>query len=362
MKLPLPALAAAFLALGCAPFVHADVLHLKNGDTLTGKVLSHEGGKVRLKGDLFGEVTVSDSDVASFQVGETAASTEAAAPATAAAPLAAGSAATGAAAGAGSSNFQGQQGAPDKPVWSSTITFGGSYNSAIFEQGQLAGAPPGVTGGGTFKLPGRTYSMQTTASFVRTTQSDAHSLDLSETYSDSQPNGKIADNYSAIFAWNHKLTPRTYTVSRSSYSVDKVKNIDYSASQIFGYGYKVVDTAQTKFDLVPGVLLLQEEKGSKYDGDLVYGAGILENLTYYFNQFASFDQRVLYRRSIQHSDLYLVDAYAGFKGMLSAKLGVTLGVTYTYDNTLGPLPAPYSAILAQKKGILQTTYGLQYKF
>lgn len=365
MKHPCLTLVMAALALA-VPSVNADVVRLKNGDVLTGKILRQEGGKVTFKGSLYGEITLNESDVAAFKVGDglTAADLDAAASsAPAAVPVTAAPAT--ASGGSTASTFAGHPTNPNKAAWSRTFTFGGSYVGASFEQGQIPNTPPGTTGAA-LRLPGRTLGFQASASIVRTTPTDAQSLDLNYNYTDYEPNGRQTDNYSAAFAWNHKLSDRTYTSSRTSYSVDTVKNIDYAAVQLFGFGYKVKDTVQTKLDVVPGLILSQEKKGNRFDGDLMVGGGFLQNFTYFFNQYASMEQRILFRQSFEETEVYAVDAYIGFKGMLSPRMGVTVGVLYLYDNTLGPVSFPFGGttvtLQAQKKDQLSIQSGIQYKF
>ena len=52
--------------------------------------------------------------------------------------------------------------------------------------------------------------------------------------------------------------------------------------------------------------------------------------------------------------------------MLSEKLGLTVGLSYLYDNSLGPVSFPFGGgtvtLDAQKKGQLTLTSGVQYKF
>ena len=59
------ALAVVILALFCAAPLFADVVHLKNGRTLEGEILSEAGTKVLLK-TRFGEVTIEKADIASI--------------------------------------------------------------------------------------------------------------------------------------------------------------------------------------------------------------------------------------------------------------------------------------------------------
>jgi len=358
-------------ALLVVPSLFADTVTLKNGDTLTGKILERADGKVKFKGALFGELTLNESDIAAYTIADattTAATTTKAAtdPGTAPTTGAIASAMlTTSASSANRSTFVGQEGAPEKPVWTRDITFGGSYVGPTFIQGQIPGAPAGTTGA-TLGLPGRVLGIRATASFMRATHKAVQALDLKYAYTDFEPAGKQTDDYSATFMWNHKLSDRYYTVSRTSYSVDQIKNIDYSAIQLFGVGYKIIDTPRTKLDIVPGVLLMQEAKGNAFDDEFQYGAGFLQNLVYYFNEAASFEQRVLFRQSFRESEVYAIDAYVGFKGMLSAKLGLTVGLSYTYDNTLGPVSFPFGGgtvtLLAQEKDQLTLTSGIQYKF
>jgi hypothetical protein len=357
MKISL--LVPVFLAFGGLT-AQADTLRLKNGDLLTGTTTKKEGGKVYFKSDFLGDLVIKESDVDSSKTGAAPSAAEVAAPASA--PTA--SPAIGVASSTGSTDFKGQAGDANKPNWTRSISFGGAYNSAVFEQGRLKTAT-GValpTTGESLKLPGATTSYQGALSVVRTTQTDAHSFDATTTFSDSEPNGTVADTSSGVFAWNHKLSDRTYTVSRTSYTVDNVRNIDYSAIQLAGFGYKVVNTQQTKFDIIPGVLLMREKKGNEYDDRTIFGVGFAQNLAYFPYAFGGFEQKVLYRRSVKDSKLWIADAYIGFKGMLSAQLGVTVGISYVYDNTLGPLPTPFNFVIAQKKDLIQTNYGLQYKF
>ncbi len=351
-----------FLACG-ALTAQADTLRLKNGDLLTGTTTKQEGGKVYFKSDYLGDLVIKESDVASSKTGAAPSAAEVAAPASSAAASGA-SPAIGVASSTGSTDFKGQAGDANKPNWTRSLSFGGAYNSAIFEQGRLKTATGAQipTTGASLKLPGTTTSYQGALSLVRTTPTDAHSFDATTTFSDSEPNGKVADTYSGVFAWNHKLSDRTYTVSRTSYTVDNVKNIDYSAIQLAGFGYKVVNTQKTKFDIIPGVLLMREKKGNQYDDRTIFGVGFAQSLAYFPYAFGGFEQKVLYRRSVNDSKLWVADAYIGFKGMLSAQLGVSVGVSYVYDNTLGPLPTPFNFVIAQKKDLIQTTYGFQYKF
>jgi hypothetical protein len=365
MKKSLIALVGAAALIVSAVSLHADVLRLKNGDILSGTITQREGGVVTIKGNLYGEVSVQESDVASFEVGTgvTAATTSA----TAAVPVTA--AATAAAAGGVASATIPAAAAPaadpNKATWSRSLTVGGSYVSAPYKQGVVPGTAPGVTGAQLGQL-GDQYSVQISGAIIRATAKNAISLEGSYTYADYEPYpSPVADTYSATLAWNHALSPRHYTVSRTSYMVDEVKNIDHSFYQIVGVGWKLIDTEATKLDIVPGLMLSHEKKNFVFDNQWEPGYGFLQNLTHAFNPAMSFEQRLTFRNLFEDAYYYTVDAYVGFKGMLSATIGVQVGVTYNYDNGADRrafIAGPGLVFYPSNQGVLSLSTGFQFKF
>lgn len=342
----------------------ADVVRLKNGDTFTGKILQRADGTMTFKGDLYGELVFQESDVASYKVGATVSAADldrtetAPSPSTAPVSQSPSSKST-------SSTFEGHEDDPQQAKWTRSLTFGGNYVSPTFNQNQIPGAPLGTTGA-SLGLPGRVLGVQSSASVKRTTLADVHQLDLTQNYTNYAPAGTQSDNYSATFAWNHKINDRFYTVSRSSYSVDQVKNIEYSAVQLLGVGYKFIDTDETKFDVVPGFVALQQAKGNAFDDDLQIGGGFHQSYVHHLHSGASIEQRILLLQSFEEADLYVIEAYLGLKGKISAGLNLMVGLEYIYDNALGPIAIPSGGstviLFAQKKGQLTLSSSFQFTF
>lgn len=348
-------------------------LTLTNGATIVGHITKGENGKIYFSADLLGDLVIDSANVSSRSEVAPAVSAaplsasaapvvSQASPAGLAEPAPAGPAILGGAAKPGAVN-------PNKPVWTRMITVGANYTSAAFKQGTVtvgAPLPPGTQAptGASLGLPGRMLSEQFSASIARVTPQNTFSLDGNFNYVDVQPMGRQVDNYTGTFSYLQHLNPTYYAVSRTSYYHDTVRNIDYSAMQIFGVGRMLLNGPMTKLELVPGIVFLKQREHLTSDGSLHTGYGFLENFTHAFNPYMMFEQRVLFRTIINHSDLTGIDGYLGFKGKLTAHLAFTTGVTYTYDRSLSEarLPKTPLPVFANEDSQTTVTSGFQFEY
>jgi hypothetical protein len=346
--------AAASQTAAAQPAGPAVTLTLSNGSRLIGEITKEENGKIYFKDQVLGDVVVDQSSV----VARDGAQAPAPAPQAPAAPSV-GSAVPAFALG-------------NKAIWSRTITAGGSFTSAAFIQGQIPDTFAGITGEA-LKLSGSQTTAQAGLSLVRATATGVAFWDGSYTYANYEPFGKQADQWVSTVGYNHKLSDKSYTVARVSFKRDKIRQIDSSIIGMFGVGRTLIATPKVKFDVVPGITLLREEKGTQFDGDVLFGGGALENLTITPNPFFSFEQRELYYIIFNHTELYGLESYAGIRGMLNKYLGITFGLSYVYDNTLAQrftvVPAnalfagsPQLSLLANEKGQALLTAGFQIRF
>src|SRR5262249_15598573 len=67
---PRAAIAASILMVLCAAIARADEVIFNNGDRLTGKIEMMDGGKMKIKSKIAGEVTVKMEDVKTFSSDE----------------------------------------------------------------------------------------------------------------------------------------------------------------------------------------------------------------------------------------------------------------------------------------------------
>ncbi len=79
------------------------------------------------------------------------------------------------------------------------------------------------------------------------------------------------------------------------------------------------------------------------------------------------------RRSVQHSDIYSFESYTGVTGAITPRVGMTIGLTYNFDNLLGQafmdIPggrffpgSPALRLFLTNKYQVQLTSGLQVSF
>jgi len=348
------------------PVFGSVTLELANGTKLVGSVTKEEGGKIYFHADLVGDVVIDAAAVVKRE------DTAAVAGSTPAAPTAPAAGAAGAAAAVPPPSSQpvpvvttapagpsapasSAPGAPSeaaaatgKAFWKRIISVNGSYTSASYTQGQIKGAPAGFPTGAQAGLQGANSTLQASGTLIGATPYQAFSLTASYGYANYQPAGTVMNNHGAEMTYTYVLSPLDYLLTRTTYKVDKPANVEHAFEQVFGFGHKFIDTPQTHLDLIPGVSLVDDARGTAWDNKWILSAGFLEHLDHAFNERVSLEQSFKYRVGVDHTEVWYINAYLGLKAAIAEHISFTTGGTYTYDNTLGPVPpALAAAFLAQ---------------
>ncbi len=305
-------------------------IKLKNGTILKGEIIADTGESVTVRADLIGEITIVRADIDNT-------ATEPATPApesdvkrvTAPNPVevAKGKVKTD----------------PKKPFWKRSISISGNYSSASFDQGSFGNSALTSAGlpdsGASLGLQGVTSCYNLSALLIRATATQIFEFSGSFGQAKYEPaTSKVVDNYGGTGSFTQILNPTRYVLASSSYKVDKVALIDHQFEQIVGYGFKIIDTEQTKFDLIPGVSISESKQGTIYDGDWIISAGFLERFEYNFNERVAITQRLLYTIGVEETDVWKAVAQLKLKAGLTKSLSLILTGNYTYDNSLGPIP------------------------
>lgn len=340
------------------------VIELKNGTRIVGTVQKEEAGKLYIEAELIGSVVIDASAVVQASAAENATP-----PASTSAPQLA--AAPSGAPGALPKNSK------DRVVWKRSISVNGSYNSAAYVQGEIPGAPPGLgLEGSALGLSGRQKMVQLSGTIARVTPLQAVVLTGSYTYADYAPAGRVVDNWNTELTFTQMLSDKRYLLARSTYKVDEISLIDHSFEQVLGYGFKIIDNERTQFDIIPGLSEVNERKGTAFDDEWILSVGFLQNLEHAFNERVSLQQRFKYRVGVEDSEVWSINAYLGINSALSERVSLNVGLTYTYDNTLGPLspsiadsllaaglpPSVVSQLRPANKDQLQLTTGIEFSF
>jgi hypothetical protein len=334
------------------------VLRLSDNSLLVGHVVREEGDSIVFDAGSLGQITIKKASIAATLD-----------PAAVAAAFQAPGGGVQAPA-SGLTTFQ-QSG---KVLWTRYFVLGGNYTSSAFKQGVIDPTIPALTGEA-LKLPGKQYTAQGQATIVRAASRGIAFVDASFNYTFYEPFGKQTDvpKISGGYNFRFKSGQKLYGVTRYTWYKDEVRLVDYSNQAIFGVGVHTVDTKQVKLDLVPGLALIREKKGTQFDGKWEGGWGFLELLTFSPNQFVQIEQRETYYQLFTESKYRGLESYVGFKGLLSKRLGVQFGLSHVYDNAIAQRPTAIPAnslfpgqpsfnIFPNNKSQVLLTAGLMAKF
>ena len=261
--------------------------------------------------------------------------------------------------------------APGKTSSSRTLSFGGSFNSAPFNQGDLGSSVPGLTGAAV-GLQGEQYSFQTQLSLMWASNLQAVDVEASYLYAVAEPLGKVMDvpRASVDYNFRRKDGQRYFFLTRYAWYKDDVRHIDYSHQGLVGLGIEAVDARTAKLTLSPVVGLLHERKGvPQFDGRWLTGWGGIERLVLTPNPYVQLEQREGFVEAFNDSTFRVLESYAGLKAQVAKRLAVTFGLTHTYDNALAQavttLPIPGGglvAVQANNRTQVMTTAGIQITF
>jgi len=322
MKLPAPLHVAGFaLAVLSSLAAHAAVetIVLVNGTTLVGEITGETNGTLTVVDSVLGTITLNSANIRSRQSRGTAAPPPPSAvkvtpAATPPAPD------------------------PNAPVWTRTLQLNYSYMSA----------PAPALGIGVNQSFGGTLGLE------RATPKRIFSLNASRNRSRSEPHPASVDNLTAVFQYDHIISPRYRLISRTTFLRDEPKKINHRIEELLAFGLTFTNTAKSYLMVAPGI---GYSKGQKEyvggDDQRHVGYGAQESFRYSFTPALSIEQNFFAFRSFQNGDYYVFNGYAGLRGQITPKLAMTIGFSITHDNQLPP---------DVKETDYQVNSGIQIKF
>jgi len=258
-------------------------------------------------------------------------------------------------------------------VWTRNADFGGTFNSAAFEQGQLDPKYPGVTGA-LLRLPGNQYSVQSQITLMRSDNLRAAFLNASLAYAVYQPFGPQTNVPTVSLGYNFRQRDgqRFFALTRYTWYRDPVRHVTYSNQAFAGIGIQAVDRKIFKMGIVPVVGVIREEKGiPQFDNRTLLGWGGLVQIGITPTPTMQIEARELFHQAFSDAEFRGVESYAGFKSMFSRHVGLQAGVTVKYDNVIAqsitivppspisPVPIPFFANLST---VVLTTVGVHLEF
>ncbi|WP_309400233.1 DUF481 domain-containing protein [Cerasicoccus maritimus] len=307
----------------------ADTLVLKNGDRITGSLVSQENGAINFRSDLLGELSVPE-DQATVEVPQVAA------------PSAAEAAAVANAATTPSSKTSGKSEplSAEKQEKVDMVTQSIKDAQSWLDENVI---PEGWSGKMSFGFSYLESNTDTTAiNFDLNGKKNAaphhYAFDIYYDYSrQTQTNGgvnKNLDQYGAEFTYDHDINEWMFFNSSASYLKNMVKDIRHQADLDLGLGFHVINNEDMTLDIIPAYTL--QYKDAEGVSQKWYNlATIKESYVYHFSEIVRFEQTAY--GSVEPGDTK--NYQYGFTAALISKLAdwVEASIAYelTYDNTVG---------------------------
>jgi hypothetical protein len=334
-----------------------EAIRLSDSTVLIGHVVREDADTVVFDAGVLGQLTIRKTDITS-RGNAAEAATPPAPPAAAAPPQAAGA---------------GGFAKADIPEWSRTATFSGSYTSSPYDLGNLDPRFPDLTGKA-LKLPGVIYQVQGQLTLIRATKRGAAMLDASTTYVFVDNVGAQANTTKVTVEYDFRSAERAriYQVLRYTFSRDEVRHAT-SNMPMFGIGFKAVETPKVQLDLVPGLAIQYDKKGTEFDNRAIGSVGAFEQLVVKIGPAAQFEQRFFGVQAVNERAYYAMQNDFSIKGQLNKVLGLQVTLTHTLDNVLSLRPTVIPAgalgpgqaafdVLANERSQLSLSTGIQLKF
>ncbi len=314
-------IATGLVAASMATGVRADEVQFKNGDRLSGTIVSAEGGVLVIKTDVAGEVKVKMEDVATFSTSQ---------PVTLQLnddtrlqqPVAAGE--------AGSVNLQeGAVQAQPIPLtairrinpsekWTGAIVVGG-----MLERGNT-----------------RTDSLNISAEAARRTETDRITLDAAYRFGrqrdpDTGEDQTTTDNWSFGGKYDYFVSEKWYAYANTRIERDRIADLDLRITPGVGVGYQWIETPRTSFTTEAGLTWLYEDyRGADSTDSLALR--LAYELKHQLNDKVALFHGVEYFPSLENINDYLILADAGIRADLTSTMFGEFKLEVKHDSTPAP--------------------------
>jgi putative salt-induced outer membrane protein YdiY len=284
----------------------AEQVSLKNGDHLSGSIVSMDGKKLVIKTTYAGEVSIDWAEVSQFESDKDS--------------LVVTKADKQLVSGTVSSEgpdvlvttAQGVQRVPRTEV----ATMRSPADQAAYEKSLHPGMLEGWTGGGSLGFALTRGNSQTTNlalgfDSLRKTSNDAWIIKATSIYSsDAKLNATTANTLGGLIRYDHNLTQRWFAYGVFAGMYDHLQNLDYRIMPGAGLGYHAIDTPATTLDLLGGLGYTRESYSNGVTNNVTNNlltATLGDEFTHKFAPNTSITQSLYYLPSLNDTSNYRVN-------------------------------------------------------
>jgi putative salt-induced outer membrane protein YdiY len=311
--------------------LRADEVIFNNGDRLTGKVLSADGGKLKVKSDVAGEVTVDMKDVKTFSTDEPlqvrlkddtiVREKITAAPAPAEVAPAATQPAAGTVQVAGRTvPLDEVKRIGGKQAWHGSLVANGSL-----ARGNTHSTDVGFSADAMLRRDDETHD-------------DRFTLGAAYNFGKNRTDGvdtTSADNWFALAKYDRFFTEKWYGYGLIRYDHDRLADLNYRLAPGVGVGYQWVESADFNFSTEAGVSYVYEDYSSDGNEDRV-ALRLAYHVDKKLNEHVSLFHNLEWLPAFDDPSDYNLNADAGVRAKMTDKLFSELKVVYQRDSTPAP--------------------------
>ena len=336
-----------FLSLCAGSVLNAEQVSLKNGDRLSGTILSMDGKKLVLKTAYAGEVSIDWDSVDQFTSDQPLVVTKADKQTV-----------TGTVKSEGAdyvvTTAQGAQTMPKSDV----AVMRSPADQAAYEKSLHPGMLEGWAGGGNFGLAIARGNSETTNlalgfNALRKTNNDAWLVNAASIYStDEKLNATTANSFQGLIRYDRNLTKRLFAYGAFAGGYDELQDLNYRLMPGGGLGFHAIATSKTTLDLLGGLGYTRES----------YTTGLTRNLltltlgdefAYKLGARTTIMQNLYYLPSLNDTSNYRITGNFG----IATKLNGWMTANLLFNDRYNSQP-----VLGNKKNDVLFTTGLGFTF
>ncbi len=333
--------------LGCSVLAGAEQVTLKNGDRLTGAIVSMDGKKLVVKTSYAGDVSIDWGEVSQFSSDKPLVITR-----------------TDKQVLSGTVSTEGQEvmittaQGPQKLALADVGAMRSPADQAAYEKSLHPGMLEGWAGGGSFGFALARGNSETTNLALgfdakRKTAKDAWVVDAASIYSeDAKTSTTTANSFQGLIRYDRNLTKRLFAYAAFAGGYDNLQDLNYRITPGGGLGYHAIMTDRTTLDLLGGLGYTRESYTTGLVNNL-FTATLGDEFAYKWFKSTSITQNLYYLPALNDTSIYHVNGNFGLATKLNGWLTSNLNFNDRYNS------AP---VLGNKKNDVLFTAGVGFTF
>lgn len=331
----------------CVGSLAAEQVTLKNGDRLTGNILSMDGKKLVLKTDYAGEVSIAWDSVDQFTSEKPLVITKADKQVV-----------TGTVKSEGPDYVVTTATGPQTVSKADVAAMRSQADQATYEKSLHPGMLEDWTGGGNFGLAFARGNSETTNlalgfNGLRKTANDAWNLTAASIYSSDAKLGQTtANSFQGAIRYDRNLSKRLFAYGAFAGGYDELQDLNYRFAPSGGLGFHAIMTKATTLDLLGGLGYTRENYSTGLTNNL-FTLTLGDEFAHKLNSNTSITQNLYYLPSLNQTSNYRVVFNFGIATKLNGWLTANLNFNDRYNS---------EPVLGNKKNDTLFTTGLGFTF